>query len=72
MVNHIDHNTSRDARSRRDSTDLQTKSSARHFGQQNMSFDDVIATLANAPENRRARQVSEWESMRRQHFPASA
>lgn len=23
--------------------------------------DDVIASLANAPENRRARQVNEWE-----------
>ena len=25
--------------------------------------DEVIAALANAPENRRARQVSEWERM---------
>ena len=25
--------------------------------------DDVIATLANAVENRRARQVTEWERM---------
>ena len=30
--------------------------------------DDVLAALANAPENRRARQVGEWERMRRQIF----
>ena len=28
------------------------------------ALDDVIAHLANAHENRRARQVSEWERMR--------
>ena len=28
--------------------------------------DDVIAALANAHENRRARQVNEWERMFRQ------
>ena len=35
-------------------------------------FDDVIAALANAHENRRARQVTEWESMRRQAFRTPA
>ena len=35
-------------------------------------FDDLIVSLANAHENRRARQVSEWESMGRQIFRASA
>lgn len=35
-------------------------------------FDDVIASLANATENRRARQVSEWERMRRQVFPSAS
>ncbi|MEQ1606230.1 MAG: hypothetical protein ABL999_15325 [Pyrinomonadaceae bacterium] len=34
-------------------------------------FDDLIVSLANAHENRRARQVTEWESMRRQNFPAA-
>jgi hypothetical protein len=29
--------------------------------------DDVIASLANAHENRRARQVTEWEKMPRQY-----
>ena len=30
----------------------------------NFPSDDVIASLANAHENRRARQVTEWERMR--------
>lgn len=34
--------------------------------------DDVLTALANAPENRRARQVSEWERLRRQSFRAAA
>ena len=34
-------------------------------------FDDLIVSLANAHENRRARQVTEWERMRRQYFPLS-
>ena len=29
--------------------------------------DDVIASLANAHENRRARQVTEWERMLHQY-----
>ncbi|MBX3282595.1 MAG: hypothetical protein KF756_08985 [Acidobacteria bacterium] len=33
--------------------------------------DDVIATLAKMPENRRAQQVCEWESMRRRNFKLS-
>ena len=34
-------------------------------------FDDLIVTLANAHENRRARQVTEWERMRHKSFPAA-
>jgi hypothetical protein len=30
----------------------------------NPRFDDLIVSLANAHENRRARQVNEWEEMR--------
>lgn len=37
----------------------------------NFRFDDLIVSLANAHENRRARQVTEWERMRRQSFPAA-
>lgn len=33
--------------------------------------EDLIASLANAKENRRARQVIEWETIRRLSFPAS-
>lgn len=32
--------------------------------QNNPRFDDLIGSLANAHENRRARQVTEWERMR--------
>jgi hypothetical protein len=31
----------------------------------NPRIDDLILSLANAHENRRARQVTEWEEMRR-------
>lgn len=34
-------------------------------------FDELIVSLANTHENRRARQVTEWERMRRQNFPAA-
>ncbi|MEO7539217.1 MAG: hypothetical protein ABIV21_04275 [Pyrinomonadaceae bacterium] len=34
----------------------------------NLSVDDVILSLANAYENRRARQATEWERMRQQNF----
>ena len=44
----------------------ETLSSAR--SKNNPRFDDLIVSLANAHENRRARQVSEWEKMRQQHF----
>ena len=34
--------------------------------------EDVIATLADHRENRRARQIYEWETLRRRSFRASA
>lgn len=34
-------------------------------------FDELIVSLANAHENRRACQVNEWEKMRHQNFPLS-
>lgn len=44
-----------------------------HFpAQQSKTIDDVIYSLANASENRRARQVTEWERLRRQIFSAEA
>jgi hypothetical protein len=37
---------------------------------ENQSNDDLIAFLSNKRENRRARQVVEWESVRRRHRAA--
>ena len=34
------------------------------------SIDELIVALANAHENRRARQVTEWEKMRQYILPA--
>ncbi len=34
-------------------------------------LDELIASLANAHENRRARQVTEWERIRQHNFPAA-
>lgn len=33
-----------------------------------ISADDVIVSLANAYENKRARQVNEWETIRTRSF----
>ena len=35
-------------------------------------LDDVITSLANAHENRRARQVTEWQSVAAKSFRAAA
>ena len=35
-------------------------------------IDDVIGSLANEYENRRARQVSEWEDLLRQNISGTA
>lgn len=40
--------------------------------QPSKSIDEVIFSLADRPENRRARQVEEWERLRRQRFRAAA
>ncbi len=38
----------------------------------NLPHDDLIVSLSDAPENRRARQVFEWERIRRQNAQRSA
>ncbi|HXG82995.1 MAG TPA: hypothetical protein VNI84_03115 [Pyrinomonadaceae bacterium] len=38
----------------------------------NFQSDDLIGTLADAYENKRARQVIEWEKMRRQNIQRAA
>ena len=40
-----------------------TFSSGRSQPKNNLRFDELIVSLANAYENRRARQVSEWERL---------
>ena len=35
---------------------------------ENFTNDDLIVSLSDAPENRRARQVFEWEKVRRQNI----
>lgn len=65
MVNRIDHNSTRQNRSVNNKKGLAAAPGVRLSA---ASLDDVISMLANAPENRRARQVTEWESMRRQVF----
>ena len=39
---------------------------------ENLSNDDLIAALSDAYENKRARQVFEWERARRQNAQRSA
>ncbi len=38
----------------------------------NLSNDDLIVSLADAHENKRARQVFEWERVRRQNVQRAA
>lgn len=68
MVNRNETNTARpNDRSSNTSYKLE------HFpAQQPKNIDDVIFSLANASENRRARQVTEWERLGRQTFRAAA
>ena len=67
MVNRINENAdgSSDKLTRQDAAAINyisdTFSSKRS---QPKSIDDLIVALANAHENRRARQVTEWEKMR--------
>jgi len=68
MAEHIDRNIPRDHA--RETNPQIHSSQSRNTNAR--PFDDVIASLANATENRRARQVSEWERMRRQVFPSAS
>ena len=60
MAERPESNTTRDNsfRSRPDDRGLRSLAPSR-----NINDDDVIASLANARENRRARQVNEWEHL---------
>lgn len=68
MVNRNEPNTARP-------NDRNSNSSYKfeHFPTQKpTNIDDVIYSLANTIENRRARQVTEWERLRRQTFRTTA
>ena len=67
MAEHIDRPTPRDP-TRENNLQLPTAQPRNTIAR---PFDDLIVSLANAHENRRARQVTEWERMRRQYFPLS-
>ncbi len=45
--------------------------SARREHRSDPRSEELIASLANSYENQRARQVTEWEQMRRHNLPAA-
>jgi hypothetical protein len=61
MVNRLNSDTAR--KSNRPANDPRTSSQHRTFSSKTIVVDDVITSLANAHENRRARQVTEWQSV---------
>lgn len=68
MVNRISTDTAHkpNSSSDRNSTQVRTASAKAVY------IDDVITSLANARENRRARQVTEWQRVAAQSFRISA
>lgn len=76
MVNRI--NKKRDGEL--DRLTRQDAAAAVNFISENLSYsrsqpkqiDDLIVSLANAHENRRARQVTEWEKMRQYNVRSTA
>ncbi len=78
MVNRINRNLGReiDTLTKSDKTARgrlsQTRPSRNPNSKHNPPIDDVIAHLANAHENRRARQVTEWERMFRANVQRAA
>jgi hypothetical protein len=69
MVNRIHPDTSREKSKTNDhsiagSSGFAHRTGSSHKRSDSNVSDDVIAYLANAHENRRARQVIEWERMR--------
>ncbi|MDQ2747088.1 MAG: hypothetical protein M3T96_07510 [Acidobacteriota bacterium] len=49
-----------------------TSRSAKSRETNNQTSDDLIVSLSDAYENKRARQVFEWERARRQNAPRAA
>jgi hypothetical protein len=70
MANRINRDTARENPTR-SQTETQiagymfgSTTTRKYTNNEHYALDEVIAHLANAHENRRARQVSEWERMR--------
>lgn len=63
MVNRNDTNTPRRSDNIHRSESTQTRQAAAR--RETPQDDDMIMSLANSYENKRARQVTEWELMRR-------
>lgn len=68
MVNRNETNTAR-PNDRKSNTSFKPE---RFRAEQSKNIDDVIYSLADTIENRRARQVMEWEKMRYRTFRAAA
>jgi hypothetical protein len=69
MVNRIDSETTR---SPRISDNIARDTSDRVLVSRPLLSDDIISSLANAHENRRARQVTEWQQLGAKTFRAVA
>ena len=74
MVNRLNQNAdrNRDKLTRQDAAAINYISEPLStYRSQPKYIDDLILTLANAHENRRARQVTEWEKMRQHHVQSA-
>ncbi|MEO6655393.1 MAG: hypothetical protein ABIO36_04860 [Pyrinomonadaceae bacterium] len=75
MVNRININThvEHDTLTRQDTGAINypPANSKRSYSKENPRIDDLIVSLADAHENERARQVTEWEQMRQHDLPLS-
>ncbi|HMT07228.1 MAG TPA: hypothetical protein PKA82_04420 [Pyrinomonadaceae bacterium] len=63
MASNTHGNIARTQNSHSNSTDIHTSSASAYRVNLQQDFDTVLASLASMPENRRARQVSKWESI---------
>lgn len=67
MVNRIHTDTARSQNS-----DLKKRDTSDRVLSSKLRSDDIISSLANAHENRRARQVTEWQQLGAKTFRAVA
>ena len=67
MVNRLNSDTRKSDRPTHDPKFTQQRTAS----SKNIIVDDVITSLANAHENRRARQVTEWQTVAARSFRAA-